>query len=58
MKSRIKRHWSFSGMATTIRIALLSYYNIYSVLNHPEKDWETLIKNMADPDDRQLYLFE
>ncbi len=35
----IKRTWSFSGLATTVRIMLMCYINCYSYLEHPEMDW-------------------
>ena len=37
-----KRSWSFSGLATIIRITLMYYINCYSFLNNPDKDWEKL----------------
>ena len=42
MQRRLKRRWSFSGLATMIRIALMYYVNFYSLFNNPEKDWEIM----------------
>lgn len=36
------RSWSFSELATLIRITLMYYINCYSFLNNPDKDWEKL----------------
>ena len=56
MQRRLERPWSFSGLATMMRIALMYYVDFYSLLNNPEKDWE----NMAILDENpppQLTLF-
>ena len=38
IQKRIKRTWSFSGLATMIRIMLMYYVNCYTFLEEPEKD--------------------
>ena len=43
MKKELIRSWSFSGLATMMRITLMYYEDFYSLFNHPEKDWETLL---------------
>ena len=56
MQRRLERTWSFSGLATMVRIALMYYVDFYSLFNNPEKDWE----NMAVFDEispHQLTLF-
>ena len=55
MQKRLERTWSFSGLATMVRIALMYYVDFYSLFNNPEKDWE----NMAvfDEISPQLTLF-
>lgn len=56
MQKRLVRPWSFSGLATMMRIALMYYVDFYSLFNNPEKDWE----NMVIPDENpppQLTLF-
>lgn len=56
MQRRLKRRWSFSGLATMIRIALMYYVNFYSLFNNPEKDWKnTLLSVEKSPP--QLTLF-
>lgn len=39
IQKRVKRSWSFSGLASTIRITLMYYVNCYTFLEDPEKDW-------------------
>ena len=46
MKGRLKRRWSFSGLATMTRIALMYYVNFYSLFNNPEKDWEEMLNSI------------
>ena len=45
MKKKLTRSWSFSGLATMMRITLMYYVDFYSLFNHPEKDWETLFNH-------------
>ena len=44
MQSRLKRPWSFSGLATMVRLTLMYYVDFYSLLNQPEKDWQTILE--------------
>ena len=44
MQKRIKRTWSFSGMATMFRIMLMYYVNFYTFFEEPEKDWLTILE--------------
>lgn len=46
VQKRIKKNWSFSGLATMIRIMLMYYINIYTFLEDPEKDW-TIMQESA-----------
>ena len=43
-KSKIKKSWAFSNMATIIRQQLMSYINAYTLFEDPEGDWRELIK--------------
>ena len=56
MKKGLARSWSFSGLATMMRITLMYYVDFYSLFNHPEKDWETLL-NVKQKEDYQLSIF-
>ena len=57
MKKGLTRSWSFSGLATMVRIILMYYIDFYSLFNHPEKDWEALLE-VANEGPKQLSLFE
>lgn len=43
MRKGLTRKWSFSGLATMIRITLMYYVDFYSLFNNPEKDWEMIL---------------
>lgn len=50
IQSRLSRNWSFSGLATMVRLTLMYYVDLYSLLNHPERDWQMLLEQPAkDP---------
>lgn len=48
MRKGLIRSWSFSGLATMVRITLMYYVDFYSLFNHPEKDWETCLNEKLD----------
>jgi hypothetical protein len=48
MQKNLTRSWSFSGLATMVRITLMYYVDFYSLFNHPEKDWEAYLKEASD----------
>ena len=48
MQKGLKRHWSFSGLATMVGITLMYYVDFFSLFNNPEKDWETLFRNASN----------
>ena len=56
MKKGLTRSWSFSGLATMMRITLMYYVDFYSLFNHPEKDWENLL-DVRQKEDCQLSIF-
>ena len=39
LQRRIKRPWSFSGLATMVKNMLMYYVNVYTFFEEPEKDW-------------------
>ena len=46
----VSRSWSFSGLATIVRIMLMYYFDVQGFLEHPEKDWEeTLAAILESP---------
>ncbi len=44
IQKRIKRTWSFSGLATMFRIMLMYYVNCYTFFEDPEKDWTKILE--------------
>ena len=48
MQKGLKRQWSFSGLATMVRITLMYYVDFYSLFNNPEKDWEKILETASD----------
>ena len=57
MQKRLTRSWSFSGLATLVRIVLMYYVDFYSLFNNPEKDWENMMILDENPPP-QLTLFD
>ena len=57
MKKGLRRKWSFSGLATMVRINLIYYVDFYSLFNHPEKDREIILENANNPP-REPSLFD
>lgn len=52
IQKRIKRSWSFSGLATMMRIMLMYYVNCYTFLEDPERDWSMMMeaKEVSPPE--------
>ena len=48
MQKGLKRQWSFSGLATMMRITLMYYVDFYSLFNNPEKDWEAVLAEASE----------
>ena len=48
IQKRITRPWSFSGLATIIRIMLMYYVNCNTFLEEPEKDWAKMIQEAKE----------
>lgn len=47
MQKRLTRRWSFSGLATMVRITLMYYVDFCSLFNNPEKDWEIILSEAS-----------
>ena len=47
MRKGLKRKWSFSGLATMVRITLMYYVDFYSLFNNPEKEWEIILSEAS-----------
>ena len=48
LQSKIERRWSFSGLATLVRIMLMYYPDLEKLLNQPDADWKIMIAEAAD----------
>ena len=48
VQKRIKHSWSFSGLATMIRIMLMYYVNCYTFLEEPERDWAKMVQEAKE----------
>ena len=57
MQKQLQRPWSFSGLATMVRITLMDYVDFYSLFNFPEKDWEDILAKTEKRFMEQLLLF-
>lgn len=58
VQKRIKmKSWSFSGLATIIRIILMYYINCYTFLEEPERDWQR-VSGQKKALHKQLSLFD
>ena len=55
VRSKVKRQWAFSNMTSLLRGQLMSYINLYSFLNDPEKTWRE--KNETYKREIQLSIF-
>lgn len=57
LQGRIKRSWSFSGLACMVRIMLMYYVDGYSFFENPEKAWISQKENI-DPIPPEPTLFD
>ena len=57
MQKQLQRPWSFSGLATMVRITLMDYVDFYSLFYFPEKDWEDILAKTEQRFMEQLLLF-
>ena len=48
MQKGLKRQWSFSGLATMVRITLMYYVDFHSLFNNPEKEWEIILSETSE----------
>ena len=53
LQSTLTRRWSFSGLATIVRIVLMDYLNLEKFLNHPDADLKIMLAEASEspPDD-------
>ena len=56
MQKGLRRQWSFSGLATMVRITLMYYVDFFSLFNNPEKEWEIILARSSDaPPEQSLF---
>ena len=48
LQRRIRRTWSFSGLATMVRIMLMYYVNCYTFFEGPGKDWAKMLEEARE----------
>ena len=48
MQKGLTRQWSFSGLATMVRITLMYYVDFHTLFNNPEKEWEIILANASE----------
>ena len=44
----LKRRWSFSGLATMVRIVMMEYLNMNNFFNMPDADMKMMLENAAE----------
>lgn len=48
LKSTLNRRWSFSGLATIVRIVLMYYLNLEKFLNQPDADLKSMLVQASE----------
>ena len=48
VRSDLTRPWSFSGLATMVRITMMYYVDFYSLFNLPDKDWGNILNSTSE----------
>ena len=48
LQSSLQRRWSFSGLATIVRIVLMEYINMDTFFNMPDADMEMMLEEAAE----------
>lgn len=49
LQSTLHRHWSFSGLATMVRIVLMYYLHLEKFLNQPDADLNNMLAEASEP---------
>lgn len=49
LQRKLQRKWSFSGLATMVRIVLMYYLNLKTLFESPEKDYKKQLMECAEP---------
>lgn len=48
LQSSLTRHWSFSGLATMVRIVLMYYINLENFFNQPDADLRKMLEEASE----------
>ena len=48
LQSKLQRRWSFSGLATIVRIVLMYYLNLEKFLNQPDADLNIMLAEASE----------
>jgi hypothetical protein len=48
LQCSLERSWSFSGLATMVRIFLMYYLNLHTFLNQPDADLKIMLELAAE----------
>ena len=48
LQSSLERSWSFSGLATMVRMALMYYLNLYKFFNQPDADMKNMLAEVSE----------
>ena len=48
LQSSLQRRWSFSGLATMVRIVLMEYLNMNNFFNKPDADMKLMLEAAAE----------
>ena len=48
LQSSLERRWSFSGLATMVRIVLMEYLNMDTFFNMPDADMKLMLEEVAE----------
>jgi len=51
----LEKHWSFSGLATMMRIILMLYIDMFDFFEHPKRDWERMLLHPPDPSSPKIF---
>ena len=55
LQSALERRWSFSGLATMVRIVMMEYLNMDTFFNMPDADMKRMLEEAAEspPNDEE-----
>ena len=48
LQSALERRWSFSGLATMVRIVMMEYLNMNTFFNMPDADMKLMLEEAAE----------